>query len=351
MWRRTHYEGVVMMFRFRLGSIPVHVSLFFFLTALLLGSQYAQGSPQQGAVMGAWMFIMFVSVLLHELGHALMGRAFGLVPAITLHGMGGTTSWVDATRKSKLGHGARILISAAGPGLGLLTGGLIWLLTRNVEMPPLQHDLRNAALWVNIGWSVLNLLPILPLDGGQIMASVVGALSRDRWPRAPHILSIVFAVPLGLLALQGQQLFLVLILALFVYQNVRALDLVRRRTTETSEQSNNEAPRFEELAEGFRAIDAGNGHEAIRIAENLLARTRVLEIRLGALRLLAYGRLLEGQWGALMQLLEATRFEIGAGELARFEQAANELERPEEAAQIRAWRQSMAQPDESPFKA
>lgn len=340
-----------MVLRFRLGSIPVHVHAFFFLTALLFGSHFAEGSSQQGAVIGAWTFIMFVSVLLHELGHALMGRVFGLSPAIALHGMGGTTSWVDSTRKSKLGHGARIAISFAGPAVGILAGLLIWAITRNTEFTPLQRDLREAALWINIGWSVLNLIPILPLDGGQIMASVVGALGRDRFPRLPHILSIVFAVPLGALALMSHQVFMLLILALFVYQNVRALDLVKKRTAEVQSESNNEAPRFDQLAEGFRAIDAGNGHEAIRIAERLLSETRVLEIRLGALRLLAYGRLLEGQWGPLMQLLEAARYEIGAPELARFAQAATELERPEEAAQIREWMDTLSQPGESPFNA
>lgn len=328
-----------MALRFRIGSIPVEVQLFFFLTALLLGGSMVRNvDPATGAAMVA---IVFASILLHELGHALVGKAFGLTPKITLHGMGGLTSWTNSLRKGRLGHGAQILISVAGPLVGLLVGSVIYVVTTHVAPPttPMAKQLINAALFINIGWSIFNLLPILPLDGGQIMSHSVAKLSRDRLPRIPHYVSVAFAVLVGLGALYLREYWVLMLAGLFVHQNVRALRAVHAAEDET--------PRFDELAAGFRAIEAGNGFEAIRIAESLLTQTRLPEVRLGALRLLAYGRLLEGQWGTLMQLLEGARYEIGTQELKRFEQAAVELERPDEAAQIRSWLSS-APPESSP---
>lgn len=335
-----------MALRFRIGSIPVHIHPFFFLTALLLGMG-ANASLPTAAI---WVGTVFVSVLLHELGHALAGRVYGLAPVIALHGMGGTTSWGESSQKRTLGHGAQMFISFAGPLVGLLVGSVaaaVWYF-RGDPATALGKELLSGVLFVNLGWSVFNLLPIVPLDGGQIMANGVALISRGRAPRLPHFISIAFAVAVGAAALYVRWLWVVLLAALYVHQNVRALRAVRAVEDET--------PRFEELSAGFKAIEAGNGFEAIRIAEALLANTRLVEVRLGAIRLLAYGRLLEGQWGTLMQLLESARFEIGAQELARFEQAALELERPDEAAQIRNWLSNVAAPgspqaEPSPFRA
>lgn len=330
-----------MALRFRIGSIPVHVHLFFFLTALLLG----MGANPSVATAGIWIATVFVSVLLHELGHAVAGKLFGLTPSITLHGMGGTTSWSEASLKKKLGHGAQMVISFAGPLVGLVVGGVVWAYVHYKGDPTsaLGVELVRGILFVNVGWSIFNLLPILPLDGGQLMAHGVGLVSRDRAPRLPHYVSIAFAAAVGAAALYVRWLWVVLLAGLFIHQNVRAL-----RATGAVEE---ETPRFDQLSAGFKAIEAGNGHEAIRIAETLLAQTRLVEVRLGAIRLLAYGRLLEGQWGTLMQLLESARFEIGAQELERFEQAARELERPDEAAQIRTWLENVGKPEPSPFRA
>lgn len=332
-----------MALRFRIGSIPIHIHPFFFLTALLLGMG-TNASVQTAAI---WVATVFVSVLLHELGHALAGKVYGLAPTITLHGMGGTTSWTEASRRRSLGHGAQMFISFAGPLVGLLVGGATaaWWYVKGDPSTELGKELLGGVLFVNLGWSMFNLLPIVPLDGGQIMANGIAWVSRGRAYRLPHYVSIAFALAVGGAALYVRWFWVVLLSALYIHQNVRALRAAVAVQSET--------PRFDELAAGFKAIEEGNGHEAIRIAEALLASTRLVEVRLGALRLLAYGRLLEGQWGMLMQLLESARFELGPQELARFEQAARELERPDEATQIRSWLDNVArpEPEPSPFRA
>ena len=119
---------------FHIGKIPVRVLPSFFLVTLFLN---LTSSP---AALFSWAAVVFVSVILHELGHASMGLAFGLEPRIDLHGMGGTTSWA-ASRP--LGTGKRVAISLAGPLAGFVVGGIAFaarmagvLPTSNAADPP-----------------------------------------------------------------------------------------------------------------------------------------------------------------------------------------------------------------------
>ena len=68
-----------------------------------------------------WMLAMLVSILVHELGHALAAKAYGWPPRITLYGMGGLAHYTPTNRK----RAPRALISFAGPGAGFLKGGII----------------------------------------------------------------------------------------------------------------------------------------------------------------------------------------------------------------------------------
>ena len=166
--------------KFNLFGFPVVVSQGVFVLAgvyLLLGLR-GGATPMTVATTLIFVVIIFPSVLLHELGHAISTRHFGLGPAmIELHGMGGTT------RRSKAGTTWQsIAVTAAGPGAGLLLG--LPLLTLYIWGPPMPHVLAESALvsliTVNVGWSILNLLPILPLDGGHLLLSFVSLVST-RW--------------------------------------------------------------------------------------------------------------------------------------------------------------------------
>ena len=96
-----------MSLSFRLGRIPVRILPSFFLTTVVLNFGLVQADPRKLVV---WLAIVFASVLVHELGHALAGISFGLQPRIDLHGFGGTTSWAAAGRTSPA---KRIVISLA----------------------------------------------------------------------------------------------------------------------------------------------------------------------------------------------------------------------------------------------
>jgi len=114
--------------------------------------------------------ILYLSVLTHELGHALAARATGQkVYSVSLHGMGGTT--VHSRPRSGF---VRTLISLAGPAFGL--GLAVALVLAAVVGPASFGGFLLRCAYLNVFWSVLNLLPILPLDGGQAVVGFLCAL-------------------------------------------------------------------------------------------------------------------------------------------------------------------------------
>src|SRR5512147_3149726 len=103
--------------RFHVFGFPVNVQPGFWVLALLLGS--ASAEPLGRAITIAGLF--FASVLAHELGHALVARHSGLRPVITLHVVGGLTSWQLGT---PLTRRAALRVTLAGPLAGLVLAGV-----------------------------------------------------------------------------------------------------------------------------------------------------------------------------------------------------------------------------------
>jgi stage IV sporulation protein FB len=316
---------------FRLGSIPVRIHGIFLITALLLSAM--DGASVPGIAIR--MVIILASVLFHELGHALSGMVFGLRPQIELHGMGGTTSWiVDPANigetRERLSPWRSIVVSFSGPFFGFILGGAVYFGQRYLPHDNLLVDRAvKSALWINLGWSVFNLFPILPLDGGNILASVFRWVTGGKGQFAARYVSIVLAVVLAGLMLWQRQLWTGMLALSFIVQNVRGLTLMRRLSSEE--------PLKDSVELGKQAIDARDGRAAIGFGETIVRGAVTMEMRREGIKLIAYGQLLEGHWAQLMQLLDAAKVELGASELARFEETVRELGRPDDAAQIHEW--------------
>lgn len=202
------------MLRFRLFGIPVQVLPFFFLTALLIGPH-----DLSGAVL--WVPIVFTGVLAHELGHAAAIRRQGFAPAIQLHAFGGATSW-SAIRP--LPPSRRILISAAGPAVGIAIGLTALAVARVTPIDePVLRRVVWYAVWVNLGWGVLNLLPILPLDGGVMVTAAAEGLLGAQGRRLAHVVSMVVCIALGLWALTQGWWWSTILAAVLAFSNLQAL--------------------------------------------------------------------------------------------------------------------------------
>lgn len=201
------------MIQFHLGRIPVTVQPWFFVTALLIG-------PRELPGIVVWPAVVFAGVLIHELGHALAVRRQGLDATVELHGFGGATRWSGTTL---LAPGKRALISAAGPAVGIAVGAAALVVARVLPAgQPLVGELLQYAIWVNLGWGLLNLLPVLPLDGGMIVASLVESAWGPRALYSVRVLSVVVCVGLCALAVAAGWLWSAFLAGVLAISNLQA---------------------------------------------------------------------------------------------------------------------------------
>jgi Zn-dependent protease len=160
------------MIRFSIFGFPVRIEPFFWVVLVLLGSMGTRGGSRE-EILGVGLFVVagFVSILVHELGHAFAGRRFGAHSEITLHGFGGYAAFSGGG----FTRGQSFLVTAAGPALQILLGGAAYaLLTSTSGMTqPAVHFF--VMLWlISWIWAGLNLLPVVPLDGGQMLHAALG---------------------------------------------------------------------------------------------------------------------------------------------------------------------------------
>ena len=199
---------------FYLLRFPVQVQPYFWLMAAILGfTSTPQTDPMLVPKVLIYIAVVFVSVLWHELGHALFMRRYGANAEIVLHGMGGYAI-PDRTPGSRF---KEFIITFMVPGFGFLLGGAIWLLARftPVEQSELGWFTVQALLFVNIAWSLMNLLPVLPMDGGRIMETLMG---RQRKVLVCQI-GMVVSGGIVIWALTTRNYFLALLFASFAHSN------------------------------------------------------------------------------------------------------------------------------------
>lgn len=149
--------------QFQVLGFPVRVENGAYVLAgiyLLLGLQ--DRSPMIEVIGG--ILVIFGSILVHELGHAIAAKAHRLGPIdITLHGFGGFT-------RHRASHRAlpELLVTVAGPSAGFLLGGVCLIAAMFVD-GGVAGRLLDRLVWVNLFWSAFNLLPLLPMDGGYAL--------------------------------------------------------------------------------------------------------------------------------------------------------------------------------------
>lgn len=151
----------------RVFGVPVYVGMTALLILAFLVWSRGMHTPAQIATSLLFGLAVFSSILVHELGHAVVGRRLGLNPQrIIIHGFGGLCEYGRSPRARE-----GVLSSAAGPVAGLLLGAVAWglmTLFGGVIPAPLS-SLLGYVVWINLFWSVFNLLPMWPLDGGHVL--------------------------------------------------------------------------------------------------------------------------------------------------------------------------------------
>lgn len=191
--------------------IPFRLKLGF----LAIASIIAVLNANSVVTFAVWFLVIFFSVLLHEFGHAITAFIFGKKPVIELNIMGGITYfYAQDLKKWK-----QFIIVLNGPlmGFGLYLFAASQLPSQaNGSLAAYTYS---AIANINLFWTVLNLLPILPLDGGQLIRIVCEAVFKNKGLYAASIFSLAFSCILALIGfLLGQFLFGA-ILFIFCFQN------------------------------------------------------------------------------------------------------------------------------------
>lgn len=210
--------------RFDVLGFPVRVQPAF-LGLLAIYALFSLQARQPLYALVSFSVVVFVSILVHELGHALVARHYRLhVGDIVLHGMGGHVTHAPGT------GGQSLAISLAGPFAGLALGTLVWAIAPFVPPNPIAWTVIEDLLWVNIGWSIFNLFPMMPLDGGNALRSALslrwGRLRATRWAATT---GLIVGVALALLGLRFDMIFVMAIGGFSAYQNWQLLQSVPRR--------------------------------------------------------------------------------------------------------------------------
>jgi len=205
------------MLRFWIFGFPVTVQLWFWVTCLLLGgglNPAAYSSVSNLAGIAIWAILAFFSILIHELGHAFIGRRYGANPEIVLHGFGG----IAIMHGSRFNRAQDLLVTAAGPIASLALGTLA--LIAFIVLRPADRDVAFTLVMlvrINYFWTVVNLLPIQPLDGGLLLRTALG----DRRLQITATIGFVAAAGVAVLALMAGFVFLALLMVLLAFENWR----------------------------------------------------------------------------------------------------------------------------------
>ena len=215
-----------------LFGIPFFINISWFFVLVLTTLNFASGLTSQFPWLGQASFLLgllasillFGSVLLHELGHSFAAQQQDIrVNSITLFLFGGLASLDD---EAKTPAGA-FWIAVAGPLVSLGLFGLLMLVSGSGLVSGPVAAIASLLAYINLVLAVFNMIPGLPLDGGNVLKAIVWKISGNRYrgirwaSRAGQMIGWV-AVSLGVLSVLGLSnigSFWTLIVGWFILQN------------------------------------------------------------------------------------------------------------------------------------
>ena len=299
--------GRTVMFRFNVGPIPVQVHGSHLLFSALLGWSWRPPSegawpanvladpslPGQGAAMAGWLLLFvamaFVSILAHEMGHALVSVAFGYRPTVELVALGGVTR---PNANETIPWFKEVTLTLAGPGMGLLLSLLsvvgLHLVPGGTTLSLVLHQMA----WMNGVWSVFNLLPIAPLDGGQVATAVLIRVFGRVGFLFAQVLTLVLAAGVGLLAARTGGALTLMLVVMVGIRAVQMISAYQRGEMPALEPSHPSEVVFREAVARFQA---GKLDEARGLGEQALGLEMTPSLRGRYQHLLGWVAVKEGE--------------------------------------------------------
>lgn len=255
--------------RFRLFGFSIRVTWLFWVVIAALGYDRSLSLQEDYSLRGydteftvillLWVAAGFLSILVHELGHSLAFRFFGIESHIVLYQMGGLAIpgagliWAKQGFRQRLSHWNQLIISAAGPAIQLLLAFVVgavavlsgiyvyefdlvasWFgfsleelkVSPNVYLFTFVRFLVSTSIW----WALLNLLPILPLDGGQIARHLIGIFGKRDGQYEAACLGVVVAILAAFWFVRQENWLPAIFLGSFAYTNLQIMQSSSRRS-------------------------------------------------------------------------------------------------------------------------
>ncbi len=240
-------------------SLPITINPFFVFLAVMIG--WLNSGTIQGTII--WSIVVFFSVLFHEFGHALIGLLYRQSPAITLFGMGGMT---ERRTPTKLTPGQEFLLVFNGPLFGFI---LAFAAKFALDFVPEKMEVLTYALSVtyivNLFWTILNLLPIQPMDGGKISLIFFETLFGIRGLKVSMGLSFILSGLFAIFFLYLNQVLVGALFILFAFDGYRAFKDALRISSADNDV---------EIKKSFQ-----DGEELLALNKRVMARDKFLEVQ------------------------------------------------------------------------
>lgn len=233
------------------GRVPISISPFFWLLIIILGWL------NSGSILGTaiWASVIFISILFHEYGHALTALLFGQEAEINLVGLGGLTK----RSGPKLVRWKEFLIVLNGPIAGFVLFFIAYyLLMHTGEKNKILLYALQVALNVNLFWTLLNLLPIIPLDGGHLMRILLEAAFGTRGFKITFLISMIIGGLAGLYFFLIQQVLMGALFFMLTFESYRTWTDVKNMTYEDDDE------KLQNLVnEGLKELKKGDAQSAL----------------------------------------------------------------------------------------
>jgi Zn-dependent protease len=209
------------------SGIGVHIHwTFFLLPAFVAFAAIAGGGGLAAAVAGVLLVsAVFACVVLHELGHALMARRFGIgTHDITLLPIGGVARLERIPEKPS----QEIAVALAGPAVNVAIAAGLWValvvmggISMWIPMAIVGGSLLAQLMWINVALVAFNMLPAFPMDGGRVLrATLAMRMPRLRATQIAAKIAQGFAVLFAVVGLFGNPMLIVI--AVFVFMAARS---------------------------------------------------------------------------------------------------------------------------------
>lgn len=227
-------------------GVPVRILPWHWLTMAFLGGGFSLRSTDMLPLLLLFMIAGFISILCHEMAHALVGRHYGGGSAqVTLSWFGGYTEYYNNRHRTRFGRLAAIAAGCAANMLIVLLCLIFLFIHLRMDIPHFlqsgitfifygqysgfymaQNNLADSSLilpygflgslmWTSFWWGLLNLMPIYPLDGGKILDHFAKS------HKTTYMTGLILGAALGLLGFMYNQIFIGAFMIFFAYENFK----------------------------------------------------------------------------------------------------------------------------------